>query len=456
MKALTKYISRYFATFLIVVFLLLLVNLLLYGITFQHVISEDYGDLSPSVLLDQAAEGASPWGLSEEICQTLQQQHIWAMYLSPEGDCVWALDLPAEVPQSYTLQDVALFSKGYIEDYPVFVRNQADGLLILGYPKDSYMKLTSNYYSLNTVRKIPLFAAEVLGIDMLCLFILYFFSRRRIIKNTEPIVHAVEALASGDPVSLHVDGDLSDLADSVRQAGLQLDRQNTARANWISGISHDIRTPLSMIMGYADRIAKNSTLPEAVRDQSDIIRQQSIKIKELIRDLNLVSQLEYAMQPLHTEPIRPARLLRTDVAELLNSGMCSSCTLHLDIAPDAENTVFDGDARLISRAVGNLLQNSIRHNPQGCNIWLFLKQHPTELEITVQDDGCGLSPDKLKALTEKAHYLESTDRRLDLRHGLGLLIVRQIADAHHGRLIIKSCPPHGCTCSLYFPLTRSQ
>lgn len=65
---------------------------------------------------------------------------------------MWSVDLPENVPESYTLQDVAVFSKGYIEDYPVFIRNSDDGLLILGYPQNSYTKLTSNYYSIKTIK----------------------------------------------------------------------------------------------------------------------------------------------------------------------------------------------------------------------------------------------------------------------------------------------------------------
>ena len=99
--------------------------------------------------------------------------------------------MPEEVPQNYNVQDVALFSKGYLEDYPVFVWNTDEGLLVLGYPKDSYMKITSNYYSIEAIQKIPLYVIGMLGMDALCLFLAYYFSKRRIIQNTEPIVRCV-------------------------------------------------------------------------------------------------------------------------------------------------------------------------------------------------------------------------------------------------------------------------
>ena len=119
----------------------------------------------------------------------------------------------------------------------------------------------------------------MLGLDVLCLFCAYYFSKRKIIRNTEPIVSAVETLADGKPVSLHISGELSEIANSVNKASSILNRQNEARANWISGVSHDIRTPLSMIMGYAGRIAENESASKTIQEQAEIVRKQSVKIK---------------------------------------------------------------------------------------------------------------------------------------------------------------------------------
>ena len=145
--------------------------------------------------------------------------------------------MPEEIPQNYNIQDVASFSKGYLEDYPVFVWNTDEGLLVLGYPKNTYMKLTSNYYSIDAIKKLPFYVIGMLGTDALCLFLTYYFSKRRIIQNTEPIVDAIDTLADGRPASLHIDGELSEIAGSVNKASLILSKQNAARANWISGVS---------------------------------------------------------------------------------------------------------------------------------------------------------------------------------------------------------------------------
>ena len=450
MKSFGSYISKHLASFAVFLLILVLINVLLFGVTFYHTVSDDYGESSTRAMLEMTSAAATTEGLTDDAIQTLRQYNIWAMYLTPSGECFWTLDVPEEVPHNYSVQDVALFSKGYLEDYPVFVWNTDEGLLVLGYPKDSYMKLTSNYYSIEAIQKIPFYVTGMLGMDVLCLFLAYYFSKRRIIQNTEPIVEAIETLADGKPASLHIDGELSEIAGSVNKASLILSRQNEARANWISGVSHDIRTPLSMIMGYAGRIAADGTASGRIREQAEIVRKQSIKIKELVQDLNLVSQLEYEMQPLHKEQIRLSKLIRSYVAELLNSGISDAYTIEIDIVPEAENAMLECDARLISRAINNLVQNSIKHNPQGCKIQLSLKNTGETLILAVADNGVGLTPEKLQELEGKPHYMESTDERLDLRHGLGLLLVRQIVEAHHGTLFIESEPNKGYEARIVF------
>ena len=450
MKSFGTYISKHLASFAAFLLILVLINIILFGATFYHTVSEDYGEASPRAMLEMASAAATTEGLTDDAVQKLRQYNIWAMYLTPNGKCFWTLDVPEEVPRNYNIQDVALFSKGYLEDYPVFVWNTDEGLLVLGYPKDSYMKITSNYYSIEAIQKIPFYVMGMLGMDALCLFLAYYFSKRRIIQNTEPIVEAIETLADGKPASLHIDGELSEIAASVNKASQIISRQNEARANWISGVSHDIRTPLSMIMGYAGRIAANEATTDKVREQAEIVRKQSVKIKELVQDLNLVSQLEYEMQPLHKEQIRLSKLIRSYVAELLNSGISDAYTIEIDIAPEAENAMLECDARLISRAINNLVQNSIKHNPQGCKILLSLKYTEETLTLSVADNGVGLTPEKLQELEEKPHYMESTDERLDLRHGLGLLLVRQIVEAHDGSMRMNGVSNQGCQTTLSF------
>jgi signal transduction histidine kinase len=450
MKSFGVYISKHLASFTAFILVLLFINAVVFEVTFHRTFTIDYGETSPRVMLEMTAATSTLTGVSEETARKLRQNNIWAIYLNQDGECIWSIDLPDEVPESYTIQDVALFAKGYIEDYPVFAWNTNDGLLVLGYPKDSYTKLTSNYYSIPTIKMLPFFIIGILAVDLLLLFSAYFFSKRKIIRNTEPIIAAVETLSDGKPISLRINGDLSEVADSVNRASRILSKQNEARANWISGVSHDIRTPLSVIMGYAGRIAGDKSASSSIKEQAEIVRKQSIKIKELVQDLNLVSQLEYEMQPLHKEPVRLSKVIRSYVAELLNMGIFDTYTIEIEITSDAETAVLECDVRLISRAINNLVQNSIKHNPRGCKIRIILEATGGLLVLVIEDNGTGLSAEKMQELEEKPHYMESTDERLDLRHGLGLLIVRQVAEAHNGSMAVRNCEGGGCKIALSF------
>lgn len=453
MKSLGKYISKYLASFTVLVLILLFINGIAFGWTFYGVVTKDYGSFSPQNMLEATAASASLEGIPAKSAEQLRNNHIWAVYLDIEGNKVWEAGAPDGIPAHFTVQDVAVFAKGYLADYPAFIRNTDDGMLILGYPQDSYIKLPSNYYSLRSIKTFPFFVMGILAVDFAILFLVYYYSKRKILKNAEPIITSIITLGNGKPAALSLGGELSGIADSVNKASAILSRQNQARANWISGVSHDIRTPLSMIMGYAERIVHEKSAESHIRREAEIIRQQSVKIRELVQDLNLVSRLEYEMQPIRKSLVSLSALLRSYTAELLNTGLPDQYSINIEIAPAAETILFDCDSRLISRAIGNLVLNSISHNPDGCDIALNLDCTGEGISISISDNGIGLSAEKLKELNEKPHYLESTDDRLDLKHGLGLILVHQIVDVHNGSMQIESEEHKGYKVILNFPIS---
>ncbi|MDE6664433.1 MAG: HAMP domain-containing histidine kinase [Lachnospiraceae bacterium] len=451
MKIFSKYISKYLLSFIGLILVLVVLNITAFAFTFYNAISRNFGSSSPKNTLKEVAEASSVNGITDEAERMLTANSLWAMYLNTEGSCSWTVNLPQEIPTEYTIQDIAIFSRGYLKDYPVFVWSAENGLLVIGYPKNSYMKFTSNYYPIDLLRKIPLFFLGTLVFDLAVMFLAYSRSKAKISKNTEPIISAVAALSEGKSINVTVNGELSEIAASINKASDIISRQNTARANWISGVSHDIRTPLSMIMGYSERIVNDKDAGIHIKEQAAIISGQSTKIKDLVQDLNLVSKLEYEMQPLQKENIHLSKLLRSYAIDLINSGLPDCYSLEVNISPTVENSMIECDAKLITRAINNLVQNSIHSNPQGCTIILALQITENKLLLTIQDNGIGISAEKLEELKNKPHYMESTDERLDLRHGLGLLLVRQIVEAHHGTIDVESKLKEGYKTNIYFP-----
>jgi len=451
MKVFSKYISKYLLSFIGLILVLVVLNIAAFAFTFYSAIAKNFGNVSPQTMLRKIAASSSADGITNEAERMLTANSLWAMYLNTEGSCSWTVNLPEEIPTAYNIQDIAVFSKGYLKNYPVFVWSDENGLLVIGYPKNSYMKITSNYYPTDMLRKIPLFFLGIIVFDLAVLFLAYSHSKAKISKNTEPIISSIAALSEGKSASLDLNGELSEIADSINKASNIIMRQNTARANWISGVSHDIRTPLSMIMGYAERIMNDKNADSRIKEQAAIISRQSIKIKDLVQDLNLVSKLEYEMQPLQKENIRLSKLLRSYAIDLINSGLPDFYTLEINISPDSENSLIECDAKLIARAINNLVQNSMHSNPDGCTIILALQITEDKLLLTIQDNGIGISAQKLEELKNKPHYMESTDDRLDLRHGLGILLVWQIVEAHHGTIEIESKLQKGYKTNIYLP-----
>lgn len=451
MKAFRRYISKQLSVFLGLIFALICLNSIMFGWTFYNIMHKDYGAELPQTMLEETAASFNGTDISGKVAEKLTRNNIWAFFLNEDGVVTWSHNKPENVQNTYKIPDVAVFAKGYIQDYPVFVWECKGGIIVLGYPKDSYMKITSNYFSLDAIRKLPVFILTMFCLDIFLLFIAYFLSKRKIIKTTEPIIAGIKKLSDGKSVSISVGGELTEIAEEVNRAAVILDRQNQARANWISGVSHDIRTPLSMIMGYAQRISDETEKESRIHGEAVIIRKQSMKIKELVQDLNLVSQLEYSMQPLNKTKVRFSALLRSYVAELLNEGIPEKYSINLEVSSSVEQFLIDCDERLITRAISNLVQNSIRHNPKGCEIGIRLDSVEHGFELQIEDNGVGLSEKRLRELQEIPHYMESTDDRLDLRHGLGLIIVRQIIMAHGGKIKIDSEPDRGYAATIFLP-----
>ena len=157
------------------------------------------------------------------------------------------------------------------------------------------------------------------------------------------------------------------------------------------------------------------------------------------------------MQPLRMEKVYLAELARQAVCEFLDGGLEEQYEISFFADPKSEPVSISGDEALLKRALHNLIQNSIVHNPQGCRISVSVQYREVDVMVEVADDGAGVSAEKLKELTASAGHLESTDERLNLRHGLGVLLVRQITEAHKGTLTLESAPQKGFKAALTFP-----
>lgn len=452
-----KFVSRHLFIYIFVLILILILDLSVFFLAYNSTVS-DISKESPVQTLENISENLTfqngEYILNDEFQKILGDDNIWGILIDNNGNVIWQHNLPKEIPLKYTLQDVATFSKGYIKDYPVFTWKQENNLLVLGYPQDSYSKLMTNFLPLSAIQKAPLIFLIVLLSNIAILFLVYYFSKRNVILKVTPILNGIDKLSQGEMVTLNIKGELKEIGERINETSCHLKKQDQARANWISGVSHDIRTPLSMIMGYADKMYTSSNNEEKIKKQATIIKAQSIKIKNLVQDLNLVSQLNYNVQPLRETSVYLCKMIREIVAEYLNGDISDKFEFELDLAPDTEIISIIGDERLLYRAVQNLISNSINHNENGCIISISLQRKDNSLILSISDNGKGISEEELHKIQATPHYLQSTDNRLDLRHGLGLLIVKEIVVIHKGNMNISSSLNNGFTTMIFLPIQK--
>lgn len=452
MKPVERFFRKYFLSMEGVIALFLLLNIVL---VFSALIWAWQTSGGPELPLDEicdciVTDGEGRLTAADGLSGLLEERHAWAMILDDTGTVIFESGLPEELPRRYTPADVAKFSRWYLREYPVYVQEHPQGLLVVGGEKGSQAKY---YFSVNEgyVRNLLAGLIAVFLTNIIVVVLLIWKNTRHVEKAVTPILRGIETVSAGRPVSLPEKGELAEINRQLNRAGAFIAKKDRARADWISGVSHDVRTPLSVILGFAGQLEDDRTLPPPAREQAACIRKQGEKLRSLISDLNLTSRLEYAMQPLRMEKVYPVELARQVVCEFLDGGLGEQYEIEFSASQESELVTILGDEALLKRALGNLIQNSIVHNPQGCRISVSVLCGEADVTVEVADNGAGVSAEKLEELTADSRRLESTDETLELRHGLGVLLVRQIAEAHKGSVAMESAPGKGFKTMLTFP-----
>ena len=332
----------------------------------------------------------------------------WAILIGEDGRVIWSLRKPADVPERYSLTDVASFTRWYLNDYPVQCRIRDDGLLVVGAPKGSMWKHDISTES-QLLHDAPLWCGGIFLLALGCVLLLAYFVVRRWFRQ----------------------------AQKARDA---------ARSNWINGVSHDIRTPLSVVMGYAAQL-EAADLNPAQKNQASAIRIQSQVIRDLVNDLNLTMRLDCEMQALRKEPIQPAAFLRQVAADFLNGGLAEGFELEMDL-PETALPPIEADPFLLRRAINNLLTNCVRHNAPGGSIRLGARAEGKSVVLFVAGGAAAGIP----SVADPARPLEADG---GAAHGTGLKLVRQIAEAHGGTVQFRQGASHGLEVSISLPTSNA-
>ncbi len=447
MKSIPKLIRRFVGILVVSLFLFTALNIVL--LAFQATRYSTSGGTWSAA--QKAADGMIMGGdgyiLSPDIQEELQEKNIWALYIDNTSlEILWhSANLPAEIPLEYTASDIANLTRGYVQDYPTFTGTGKDGLMVLGYPRESYWKHMYPSWDFQMIANAPRIILITLGANLLLVLLIYIGANMGLLRSVGPIVEGIQKLPLEEHVVLKEKGLLSELAKNINRTSeilqsqkYQILKKDAARANWIAGVSHDIRTPLSMVMGYAGQLEQSPNITETDRRKVSVILSQSRRMKNLINDLNLASKLEYNMQPLCVKPENIVALVRQVAVDFINNDIEGKYPVEWETDENLAVCMVQADRELIKRAVSNLIQNSMNHNENGCTIYISVKKEGADCIISVEDNGAGAAPEQLEKLEKAPHYMMCDTNAGEQRHGLGLLIVKQIADSHGGKAKIGS------------------
>ena len=460
MKSIPKLIRRFAGIMTLSVILLVILNISFFAIVFV----KNTSTFSPWDMADHAAAALQlsddGYSISDDAMAKLKEEDSWAFLIDNDTrQVVWRTDnLPSNIPMQYTLSDIAKLTRGYIDGYPAFTGEAKNGLLVLGFPKDRFWKHTRASWDYNFIANLPKNTIIILVINTVLIFLIYVAANSKLLRSIRPITNGIQDLSSGSPVCIKENGVLFELAEKINKTSEilqkqaeQLRKKETARANWIAGVSHDVRTPLSMIMGYAGQLENSKNLSEVERKKAAVIVKQSNRMKDLINDLNLASKLEYDMQPLTMKQENAISIIRQVIVDFMNMNIDDKFPIEWKTADILSACYINADKDLLKRAISNLIQNSINHNENGCVIYVSVDDGNNACKICIEDSGIGASDEQIDRLNNTPHYMICDTNTTEQRHGLGLLIVKQIIKGHNGEIIIDHSEYGGFKVVLTIP-----
>lgn len=231
----------------------------------------------------------------------------------------------------------------------------------------------------------------------------------------------------------------------------QLEHIETVRRDFVANVSHEMRTPLTVVGGFLETLLDMPTSdPEQTRRYMQLMLDQTHRMQRLVDDLLTLSRLETTQHVNTEDPVDIPALARKLLAEAqsLSAGQ-HSIQLVLD-----SNAWLRGNEHELRSAFGNLISNAVRYTPANGTITLKWAQQGDEIVFSVQDTGEGIAPQHLPRLTERFYRVDLSRSRETGGTGLGLAIVKHVLSRHQARLDIASTPGKGSIFSACFPSQR--
>ena len=269
-------------------------------------------------------------------------------------------------------------------------------------------------------------------------------SSRHVVRR---IVEPVEKLAE-DPedTTVRLYSELEPVAQTMRSQHEEIVKNDRMRSEFTANVSHELKTPLTAISGYAELIGSGMGSPEDTKHFADEIHRNSNRLLMLIDDIIRLSELDTAQIEVDMEPVNLLDVAQTCVENLKASAAEHKVTLHLDGKP----AHLKANRTMMEELIFNLCDNAIRYNNEGGTVFVNVSANRGVVLLSVKDTGIGIPKEHQDRIFERFYRVDKSRSKQSGGTGLGLAIVRHVAALHQGEITVESEAGQGTEITIAF------
>lgn len=243
--------------------------------------------------------------------------------------------------------------------------------------------------------------------------------------------------------------------ESLRRSHAMAEKETGDKSLFFAGVSHELRTPLNAIIGFSDMMRSRlfGPLPGKYAEYADLIHDSGQHMLDLIGDVLDMSKIEAGRFELHYNDFDAADVIRSSVKMIRPTADAAEIHIATDIS-DTDPLLIEADRKAVRQILLNLLSNAIKFSHKGGRVVVAAKSAGDTLNLSVSDQGVGISAKDLETLG--APYSQAASARLieERGTGLGLNLVKSLTELHGGRFAIASQLDEGTTVDIFLPVQR--
>ncbi|MBR2540057.1 MAG: HAMP domain-containing histidine kinase [Mogibacterium sp.] len=414
----------------------------------RHSLPEDPASYLVDVVIDNANDVEFDRGTFEWDDLSVYKRGVYCSFYNTNGDLLLSadkedMDFSSEPFKPNTIRTVRSGDKEFYL-YDMYVDMEVSGLWIRG------AVLTDSHIGImDAIRRLTII---LLPIILVLTFLGALWISSRTFKPIETIVSTANSINDADDLTDRINlrkgpKEMKQLAGAFDRMFERLEKLFEAERQFTSDASHELRTPTSVILAECDRAKRKATTADEYRSSIENIEEQGHRMSGLIEDLLGITRLQHGID---RYPLSKGDL--SQFVELASEEFVPEDDRGISFETDIEEGIeCSFNASLISRAVYNLLQNAYRYGRDNGFVRLTLRKEGDFAVLAVADNGIGISPEDMEKIWQR-FWQADTSRRSENGSGLGLAMVKEIAELHGGSVSVESEPGRGSTFSMKFPI----